>query len=441
MLDYWLLDGANVGSVDPYWVTMNADHDLTAYFEMIVHDIAILDVVPSTLEVVVGDSVDINVTVMNEGMVEETFTINTYAGVELVDATPWALDAGAEETLMVTWITSITGSFIIRAEAPPVPGETDTTDNIFIDGEVTVIPQTTEHPVEVDDVIFYVIIESNSTVSDFTFNQTLKQISFNVTGPDGTVGFCNVTIPKDLLGDPFTALIDGTPLPYELTENATHYFLYFTYNHSIHAIQIIATTVATPPIASFTYSPSTPVAGETVTFNASESNDPDGTIVSYSWNFGDSTTDTGMIVTHTYTAGGTYTVTLTVTDNDGLSDIASHDVTVTGESVLTATVNIGPSTLNLKSKGKWITCQITLPEGYKVSDIDVSTILLDGVIPAGRGEILGDTLMVKFARADVIQHIKEELRITKDEVTLTITGNLIQGTAFEGKDTISVIPK
>ena len=57
---------------------------------------------------------------------------------------------------------------------------------------------------------------------------------------------------------------------------------------------------------------------DVVNFDASLSYDPDGNIVSYSWDFGDGTTATGLTTTHSYTSQGTYTVTLTVTDNDGL---------------------------------------------------------------------------------------------------------------------------
>jgi len=82
------------------------------------------------------------------------------------------------------------------------------------------------------------------------------------------------------------------------------------------------------PIANFSYTPEYPYTGETVTFNASSSYDPDGTIVSYFWDFGDDTNGTGEIISHTYADDGIYTVTLTVTDNDGLSDTTSADVTV-----------------------------------------------------------------------------------------------------------------
>jgi len=82
------------------------------------------------------------------------------------------------------------------------------------------------------------------------------------------------------------------------------------------------------PVASFIFSPAEPIVADTVTFNASASDDPDGTIVSYSWTFGDGDSDSGAIVEHAYTAAGNYTVTLTVTDNDGLTHTYTQVITV-----------------------------------------------------------------------------------------------------------------
>jgi len=73
-----------------------------------------------------------------------------------------------------------------------------------------------------------------------------------------------------------------------------------------------------PPVAAFTFSPASASVGQTVNYDASSSYDPDGTIKNYLWNFGDSTTGTGVATTHVYATANTYTVTLTVTDNAGL---------------------------------------------------------------------------------------------------------------------------
>jgi len=83
-----------------------------------------------------------------------------------------------------------------------------------------------------------------------------------------------------------------------------------------------------PPDAVFTFSPTSPTVGETVTFDGSGSSDSDGSIVSYSWDFGDGGAGSGAVVTHAFAASITYQVTLTVTDNEGASDTVTHTVTV-----------------------------------------------------------------------------------------------------------------
>jgi len=80
-----------------------------------------------------------------------------------------------------------------------------------------------------------------------------------------------------------------------------------------------------PPVASFTYTYLSPI---TITFDASRSYDPDGSIIEYKWDFGDGLTGTGITYNHTYIANGTYNVKLTVIDNDYLTDITTWNVTI-----------------------------------------------------------------------------------------------------------------
>ena len=99
--------------------------------------------------------------------------------------------------------------------------------------------------------------------------------------------------------------------------------------------------------------------------------------------------------------------------------------------VVPATVDIDPNTLNLGSKGNWVTAYIGLPEGFDPADIDISTVTLEG-LAAVRGEVQGDVLMVKFDRADL------EAMLQPGDVTLHVTGT-VGDVSFEGSDTIRVI--
>jgi len=71
------------------------------------------------------------------------------------------------------------------------------------------------------------------------------------------------------------------------------------------------------PVASFSAAPTSGTAPLVVVFNAAASNDPDGTIASYAWSFGDGATAAGKNATHGYNTEGAYVVTLTVEDNEG----------------------------------------------------------------------------------------------------------------------------
>ena len=82
------------------------------------------------------------------------------------------------------------------------------------------------------------------------------------------------------------------------------------------------------PVASFTATPQFGPAPLVVSFDASASHDSDGVIASYRWAFESGSTGFGQITQHTFSAPGTYTVSLTVTDDMGATDTTARTIVV-----------------------------------------------------------------------------------------------------------------
>jgi parallel beta-helix repeat protein len=110
-------------------------------------------------------------------------------------------------------------------------------DNYPLMGVFSDFNATLEHSVETI---------SNSTIFDFQWNETT--ISFNVSGENGTTGFCRICIPTVLLNGSYTVFVNGTKTQYELLpiSNSTYNFIYFTYNLSTEPVEIVV-----PEYASF----------------------------------------------------------------------------------------------------------------------------------------------------------------------------------------------
>ena len=103
-----------------------------------------------------------------------------------------------------------------------------------------------------------------------------------------------------------------------------------------------------PPVGSFTLTPETAHLNETVTFDASSSADPDGTITKYEWDLdGDGTfetnTGTTKTVTRSYTTEGTFDIRLRVTDNGNATDVSVRTLTVIGNLPPNASFTAAPN--------------------------------------------------------------------------------------------------
>lgn len=96
------------------------------------------------------------------------------------------------------------------------------------------------HPADRDGVVHIVRTLSNSSITAFNFTQRQNKISFNLSGPSGTAGYCNITIPDHLLSRPYTVQVDGLPPNFTIeASNGTHNFLYFNYSHSTHSVEVV----------------------------------------------------------------------------------------------------------------------------------------------------------------------------------------------------------
>jgi len=105
--------------------------------------------------------------------------------------------------------------------------------------------ETITHEINFNGEKFYVITESNSTITNLIFNQSTRSIAFGVEGINQTTGFCNITIPSRLLDGPYTVKIDGLTISenFSAPSNGTHVFLCFCYDQSSHTMEIIGTKV------------------------------------------------------------------------------------------------------------------------------------------------------------------------------------------------------
>ncbi len=206
------------------------------------------------------------------------------------------------------------------------------------------------------------VIERSTDVDVFAFTTGAGVISVQVFGGDLGPNLDILAELRDANGTLLASInpadLLGATLDYSVT--AGTYFLhlrgaglgdplttgYSSYG-SLGQYWIVGTVVdptgAIAPVANAMATPASGTAPLVVQFDGSGSFDQDGNIVGFAWDFGDGATGTGAVVSHTY-ASGTYTATLTVTDNSGLSSSKSLFIQATPPTTLT-TIRVQSITL------------------------------------------------------------------------------------------------
>ncbi|WP_331953118.1 PKD domain-containing protein [Pengzhenrongella sp.] len=145
--------------------------------------------------------------------------------------------------------------------------------------------------------------------------------------PDGTVESYAWTFGDGATGTGVTASHDyTTPGTKEVDLTVTD----DKGGQTVTSQRVVVLRANARPTASFTVTPTDLSA----TADAAATTDPDGTIASYAWTFGDGATGAGVSASHAYATAGTYPVTLTVTDNDGGITTIAHDVVVAAPNAL-----------------------------------------------------------------------------------------------------------
>jgi len=111
-------------------------------------------------------------------------------------------------------------------------------------GQTIAEPMIIHHMIVADGIDFQVTTKSNSTISNCQFNKDDKELSFDVAGTASSYGFCNVTIPNELLGGPFSVTSDEQTIGEVLSSsNSTHTWLHFIYPQTTSSIEITGNTV------------------------------------------------------------------------------------------------------------------------------------------------------------------------------------------------------
>jgi PKD repeat protein len=251
-------------------------------------------------------------------------------------------------TLDINWITNIIGTPYVTSHSG-YPGSIYVT--IYV--ERTVNPGPRPPPPE-DVAISYAYAAPPKVYAGELANITVgaKNLgnmseTFNVTIYSDTF-----VIDRQLV----TELRPGEEVGLSFGWNTTGFSPWHVYNISAEASEVpneidkdnnilsagTVEIVLPLPKANFTYSPTPPIVNQTTTFNATVSIPGFGTIVSYSWNFGegDNLTTANPVATHVFVHDGNHNVTLTVRNSEGLKDTVwefisvyqseGHDVTVVG---------------------------------------------------------------------------------------------------------------
>ena len=176
------------------------------------------------------------------------------------------------------------------------------------------------------------------------------------------------------------------------------------------------------PTASFTATPTSGKAPLQVAFDGSASRDSDGSIASYQWGFGDNTSGTGATAQHTYTTAGTFTATLTVTDNQGGTGTTTRSITVQPPTGSVAVSVKDANSLNIPGASVVVAVGGSSKSG--TTDASGNVLLADVVAGTGTVTVTRDTFNPKSVPVTVVADQAVPVAVILDRITKAVGGVL-----------------
>ena len=147
-----------------------------------------------------------------------------------------ALSVGIS-SLTFTGIMQISGTYLVDSQDNLIPIET-------ANGIITIAPEgfnQYQFNVQSGTQTYNVLALTNSSLTNFNFNNTSKKIEFSLNGPDGTFGACSISIPRGLLNGTFAVLLNNKATVFSCSNDEINNYLLFTYHHSVVNVQILIT--------------------------------------------------------------------------------------------------------------------------------------------------------------------------------------------------------
>lgn len=271
----WYLDGLYIGAGTSAMVIMNQDHQLNAFFSTGSGDTTILPgptatPIPGMVNQIINSSKPVlqfyctssastnafnvriqgslssngtnNAIVLPNQPIQLQYSIT--GGASWIDLAYVTTDDAGNFTAF--WMPSASGNYVIRALWVG-----NWVGNQYFSSVTTTANFVIAPPDNQDQTMFSVI--SNSTITSFNYNAATTQITFGVSGPDGSTGYVQVCVPKSALPDPtvMKVALDGSTVQSTYLSSGNVWLIIFVYHHSSHSVvmtlnPLAATLTPTP---------------------------------------------------------------------------------------------------------------------------------------------------------------------------------------------------